>query len=59
MVQLKDNLHDNKTTIFWIGDVKIIHLRNNQIKFETEDYSINNHLKRKGNISGSLNLDFS
>ena len=50
-------INDNKATIFWVGDVKIIHVRNNQIKFESEDHSLINHLKRKGNISGNLNLD--
>lgn len=50
-------INQNKATIFWIGDVKIIHVRNNQIQFESEDHSLINHLKRNGNISSSRDLD--
>lgn len=50
-------INQNKATIFWVGDVKIIHVRNNQIKFESEDHSLVKHLKRNGHIKSSTDLD--
>lgn len=47
----------NHAFIFWVGDVKIIHVRNNKIIFESEDHSLINGLKKSGNISNDVNLD--
>lgn len=49
-------INDNKATIFWVGDVKIIHVRDNRIQFESEDHSLINQLKKNGNIDNGLDL---
>ena len=49
-------INDNKATIFWVGDVKIIHVRENTIQFESEDHSLINQLKKNSNVDSGLNL---
>lgn len=40
----------NSAFCFWIGDVRIIHFRNNQIKFQSKDHSLINELKEQNKI---------
>ncbi|NQU33708.1 MAG: protein serine/threonine phosphatase 2C family protein [Bacteroidetes bacterium] len=47
---------ENQASIFWVGDVKIIHVRNNEIQFESEDHSLINQLKKNRNIDNGLDL---
>ena len=49
-------INQTKATIFWVGDVKIIHVRENKIQFESEDHSLINQLKKSGNIDSGLDL---
>jgi serine/threonine protein phosphatase PrpC len=35
---------------FWLGDVRIIHFRNNQIQFQSKDHSLVNELKEQKKI---------
>ena len=49
-------INDNKASIFWVGDVKVIHVRDNKIQFESEDHSLINQLKKNGNIDNGLDL---
>lgn len=49
-------INKSKATIFWVGDVKIIHVRDNKIQFESEDHSLINQLKKNGNIDNGLDL---
>lgn len=48
---------ENQASIFWVGDVKIIQIRDNKILFESEDHSLINQLKKSGNIGNNINLD--
>ncbi len=46
-------LFSQKTAFcFWLGDVRIIHLRNNQIQFQSKDHSLINELKAQ-----NINID--
>lgn len=49
-------LYDKKATLFWVGDVKIIHVRGGEIHFESEDHSLINQLKKNGNIDNSIDF---
>lgn len=40
----------NSAFCFWIGDVRIIHFRNNQIQFQSKDHSLVNELKEQKKI---------
>lgn len=37
--------------IFWVGDVRIYHFRNNEILFQSEDHSLITEMKKKGHVS--------
>jgi serine/threonine protein phosphatase PrpC len=37
--------------VFWVGDVRIYHFRNNKINFQSEDHSFINEMKKNGNVS--------
>jgi protein phosphatase len=39
------HIQKNQFLAFWVGDVKIIHISNNQIVFESKDHSLINQLK--------------
>ncbi len=41
---------DGDAYVFWVGDVKIVQVRDNVIVFESEDHSYVNELKRQGMI---------
>ncbi|WP_297085439.1 protein phosphatase 2C domain-containing protein [uncultured Draconibacterium sp.] len=49
-------INENSAIIFWVGDVKIIHVRDDKIQFESEDHSLINQLKKNGNIDNGLDL---
>lgn len=49
-------INQTKATIFWVGDVKIIHVRENTIRFESEDHSLINQLKKNRNVDSGLDL---
>jgi serine/threonine protein phosphatase PrpC len=46
-------LNKNKKTIyaFWIGDVRVYQIRNNQIVFQSEDHSLSNYLKTESSTT--------
>lgn len=41
----------NTTYLFWVGDVRFYHFRNGEIFFQSEDHSLINEMKKKGNVS--------
>jgi protein phosphatase len=45
-----------ETYAFWVGDVKIVQVRENEIVFESRDHSLINQLKSKGVISSEIQL---
>ena len=47
----------NEAYLFWIGDVKIIHIRESNILFESEDHSLINQLKKSGSLKDDVNLN--
>ncbi len=49
---------ENSAICFWLGDVRIIHFRENHIRFQSRDHSLVNELKdKKDNIDfGNTNL---
>jgi protein phosphatase len=50
-------IKNNLATMFWVGDVKILHIRNNKVFFESKDHSLINQLK--DNNSFSKKTDYS
>ncbi len=44
-------IKDNSATMFWVGDVKILHIRNNKVFFESKDHSLINQLKDNDSFS--------
>ncbi len=49
-------IQGNKAYIFWLGDVRIYHFRNNQLLFQSEDHSLINDMQKQGSVS-ALNLE--
>ena len=43
-------IFNNQCYCFWIGDVRIIHFRNNKIVFESKDHTLINQLKENGSF---------
>jgi serine/threonine protein phosphatase PrpC len=41
----------NTAYLFWVGDVRIYHFRNGEILFQSEDHSLINEMRKKGNVS--------
>jgi len=39
--------------IFWLGDVRIYHIRNNEILFQSEDHSFINDMRKQGIVSSN------
>ncbi|MFN7676650.1 PP2C family protein-serine/threonine phosphatase [Flavobacterium sp.] len=44
----------NKAFLFWVGDVKIIHLRNNKLLFETHSHTLINQMINNGSIINNI-----
>jgi len=43
-------LEGNKVFLFWMGDARIYQFRNKEIIFQSEDHSLINEMKKKGNV---------
>ena len=43
-------IHENRITLFWIGDVHIYYFRNNELLFESTDHSLLNELKKNNSL---------
>lgn len=41
----------NNALCFWLGDVRLYHFRNNEIIFQSEDHSLINEIKKKGDVT--------
>jgi len=41
----------NNALCFWLGDVRLYHFRNNEIIFQSEDHSLINEMKKKGDVT--------
>lgn len=41
----------NKALCFWLGDVRLYHFRNNEVIFQSEDHSLINEMKKKGDVT--------
>jgi serine/threonine protein phosphatase PrpC len=37
--------------LFWLGDVRIYHFRNDELRFQSEDHSLINEMKKRGHVS--------
>jgi len=46
----------NNAICFWVGDVKIFHLRNNKIHFESSSHTLINEVKNNGSITDTNRL---
>ena len=44
----------DKAFLFWVGDVKIIHLRNNKLLFETHSHTLINQMINNGSVINNL-----
>lgn len=44
----------DKAFLFWVGDVKIIHLRNNKLLFETHSHTLINQIISNGSIINNI-----
>jgi serine/threonine protein phosphatase PrpC len=42
-----------KLYLFWLGDVRIYHFRNNEFLFQSEDHSLVNDMRKKGVVSAN------
>lgn len=47
---------ENTLKVFWVGDVKIIHISKNEIEFESRDHSLINQLKDKKMNTSAIGL---
>ncbi|QGW26711.1 PP2C family protein-serine/threonine phosphatase [Phnomibacter ginsenosidimutans] len=41
-------IEGNKAICFWVGDVKILHFRNNELVFESKPHSLTTELQERG-----------
>ena len=48
-------IKDNSATMFWVGDVKILHIRKSKVFFESKDHSLINQLKDNDSFSEKTN----
>lgn len=44
----------DKAFLFWVGDVKIIHLRNNKLLFETHSHTLINQMINNGSVINNI-----
>lgn len=44
----------DKAFLFWVGDVKIIHLRNNKLLFETHSHTLINQIINNGSVINNI-----
>lgn len=44
----------NTAFLFWVGDVKIIHIRNNELLFETHSHTLINQMIENGNVINKI-----
>lgn len=44
----------NTAFLFWVGDVKIIHLRNNKLLFETHSHTLINQMIHNGSVINNI-----
>mgnify|MGYP003827634201 CR=1 FL=1 len=46
----------NRAICFWVGDVKIFHIRDNKLQFESSSHNLINEVKNNGSITDSNRL---
>lgn len=44
-------IEGSKAFLFWLGDVRIYHFRNNELLFKSEDHSLISEMKKRGHVS--------
>ncbi len=49
-------IKNNLAVMFWVGDVKILHIRNNKVFFESKDHLLINQLKDNDSFSEKTDL---